>query len=168
MEKVNRLKPEDFLAMRVRHNVLPSVEFIVRDSYGCILFGKRTNEPAKNSYFVPGGNRLKGEALDASLRRVSSDELGLELELKDLRLVAMHDHLFDNNFRDDSCGTHYNPIVFDYDLKKEDSVNMTRFKEQHAGGALWIPRRDIETHPEVHKYSKDYFRGSATIQIVDI
>src|SRR5262245_10728718 len=39
----------------VRCAPLPSLDLIIRDSDGKVLVGLRTNEPAKNYYFVPGG-----------------------------------------------------------------------------------------------------------------
>lgn len=45
-----------------------------------ILLGQRKNAPAKDDWFVPGGRVLKNEPLEQDFKRVSKNELGLEIE----------------------------------------------------------------------------------------
>ena len=41
---------------------------------GKLLVGERTNNPAKGSFFVPGGKVYKNEYLKEALERISKDE----------------------------------------------------------------------------------------------
>ena len=70
-----RLGREEFLEV-VDRAPLVSIDLAVRDAKGRVLLGKRTNEPAKGCWFVPGGRIHKNERLDAAFRRICLDELG--------------------------------------------------------------------------------------------
>ena len=48
------LRQEDFATV-VRSTPLVSLDFIVENSRGEFLLGKRTNRPAQGYWFVPGG-----------------------------------------------------------------------------------------------------------------
>ena len=59
----------------VRCAPLPSFDLIIRDSDGRVLVGHRTNEPAKNYYFVPGGVIRKNETIELAFARILRAEL---------------------------------------------------------------------------------------------
>jgi hypothetical protein len=63
----------------VRNAPLVSIDLIVRDHDGRILVGRRVNQPAKGTWFVPGGSIRKGETLARALARISDAELGVAL-----------------------------------------------------------------------------------------
>jgi colanic acid biosynthesis protein WcaH len=69
------LSRDDFLAV-VTLTPLVSIDLVVVDEEGYILVGKRTNEPAYGTWFVPGGRVNKDETLDAAFERIATDELG--------------------------------------------------------------------------------------------
>ena len=52
------LRQEDFATV-VRSTPLVSLDFIVENSRGEFLLGKRTNRPAQGYWFVPGGRVAK-------------------------------------------------------------------------------------------------------------
>jgi colanic acid biosynthesis protein WcaH len=54
----------------VRCAPLPSIDLIIRDSERRVLVGLRTNEPAKDYYFVPGGVIRKNETLELAFARI--------------------------------------------------------------------------------------------------
>ena len=60
------LRQEDFATV-VRSTPLVSLDFIVENSRGEFLLGKRTNRPAQGYWFVPGGRVQKDETLEAAL-----------------------------------------------------------------------------------------------------
>jgi hypothetical protein len=62
---------EDKFSYIVRCAPLPSLDLIIRDSDRRVLVGFRTNEPAKNYYFVPGGVSARTRALNLFLREFS-------------------------------------------------------------------------------------------------
>jgi len=57
-----------------------SVDLLVRHGDGVVL-GRRTNEPAKGYWFVPGGRVLKGESRREAVHRVADEELGVGVEI---------------------------------------------------------------------------------------
>lgn len=52
------LRQEDFATV-VRSTPLVSLDFIVENSRGEFLLGKRTNRPAQGYWFVPGGGACR-------------------------------------------------------------------------------------------------------------
>ncbi len=64
------LRQEDFATV-VRSTPLVSLDFIVENSRGEFLLGKRTNRPAQGYWFVPGGRVQKDETLEAAFERLT-------------------------------------------------------------------------------------------------
>ncbi|QIO20876.1 NUDIX domain-containing protein [Haloarcula sp. JP-L23] len=62
---------------------LVSVDLVVRTGEGIVLL-KRTNEPAKGEWFVPGGRVRKGERLREAVHRVARTELGVDVTIESL------------------------------------------------------------------------------------
>ena len=62
MDAPQFLSDDDF-AHIVRYAPLVSIDLIVRDLEENVLLGLRANEPAKNTYFVPGGVIRKNETI---------------------------------------------------------------------------------------------------------
>jgi colanic acid biosynthesis protein WcaH len=58
---------------------LVSIDLVVENEKGEKLFGLRTNRPAKDYWFVPGGRILKNEKLDDAFSRLTLNELGVEI-----------------------------------------------------------------------------------------
>jgi GDP-mannose mannosyl hydrolase len=77
------------------------VDGVLRDSSGRVLLVKRSNEPLKNHWWVPGGRVLKGETLQRAFRRKMHEELGLRVKkmhcLGYYEAVDMHHGGIDSN-----------------------------------------------------------------------
>ncbi|MDP7280734.1 MAG: NUDIX domain-containing protein, partial [Candidatus Poribacteria bacterium] len=84
-----------------------------------LLVGKRSNNPAQGSLFVPGGKVYKNEYLTEGLERISKQEIGFSLNTNQVQLKGIYDHIYENNFRDDTCGTHYVTIACQVELPLE-------------------------------------------------
>lgn len=81
-----RLTDEQF--MRVLATApLVSIDLVIRDSKGRILLGRRTNEPAKGKWFVPGGCIQKGETLEQAFERICLDEINERHARSEARFV---------------------------------------------------------------------------------
>ena len=50
---------------------LISIDLVVENEHGELLFGLRNNRPARGFWFVPGGRILKNETLDAAFERLT-------------------------------------------------------------------------------------------------
>lgn len=84
--------PDDEWAIIVRHVPIVSVDLLVRYDGG-ILFGKRTNEPAKGEWFIPGGRVQKGETRHNAVHRVASGELDISVDI--VESLGAFEHIYD-------------------------------------------------------------------------
>jgi colanic acid biosynthesis protein WcaH len=64
------LSPEEFTHV-ARLAPLVSIDIVVRDANRNVLVALRTNEPAKGTYFVPGGCIRKNETINSAFVRNS-------------------------------------------------------------------------------------------------
>lgn len=84
--------PDDDWATIVANVPIVSVDLLVRYDSG-LLLGKRTNEPAKGYWFMPGGRVQKGETRLEAVHRIGNKELGLEVEI--VESLGAFEHLYD-------------------------------------------------------------------------
>jgi colanic acid biosynthesis protein WcaH len=148
-----RLQPEDFDSV-VRLTPLVAIDLIVRSSEGRVLVGRRTNEPAKGRFFVPGGRVTKNETLAAAFRRISLAELGVEKRIEEGRFVGVYEHFYTtNNHEVAGFGTHY--VVLAYELTS--SVEDLLLPDDQHGEFAWLTEAELLRRPEVHQNTKVYF-----------
>lgn len=147
------LEPDRF-ARVVRDSPLVSIDLIVRTPGERVLVGWRNNEPAKETWFVPGGRICKDESLDRAFRRITRAELGRELDRGDSRSLGVYEHFYDTNFREDGqFGTHY--VVLAHELRiGEETMDLPDI--QHAQ-YRWMSLAELRDDPDVHAHVKAYF-----------
>ena len=139
----------------VQHAPLVSIDLVILNQDNQILVGKRRNNPAKGVYFVPGARVLKNESLPTALQRVSKFEL--DLELKKVKFLGIYDHLYDTNFLDEKCGTHYVCIAVQSIVNPSEETRLTaQFAKQHSE-LKWLTKPELLASPDVHQYTKNYF-----------
>lgn len=157
---------------------LVSIDIIVRDiDSDTFLLGKRKNNPAKGTWFVPGSRIYKGESLCDGLVRVCKDEIGYDIRMNDISAlpqqslgpfpIYVYEHVYDNNFMNaldnngESISTHYIVLSQNIALRK-DQINKEIFSNQHEE-IRWFTKEEILENPDVHENTKVYFRpgGSA-------
>ena len=63
---------------------------------GKLLVGERINEPAKGSFFVPGGKVYKNEYLKEALERISEHEIGVRLTSNQVTLNGIYEFILKN------------------------------------------------------------------------
>jgi colanic acid biosynthesis protein WcaH len=137
----------------VRNAPLVSIDLIVENPAGEVLLGLRNNEPARGSWFVPGGSVRKGERLADAFARVARGELGLSLRIGDARLLGVFEHLYDTNFAGaPGVGTHY--VVLAYRVALPDG-DAPRADAQH-GAFRWWPWDRVREDPAVHPNTRPY------------
>jgi colanic acid biosynthesis protein WcaH len=83
--------PDHDWATIVANVPIVSVDLLVRYDGGLIL-GKRTNEPAKGYWFMPGGRVHKNETRSEAVHRIGNDELGLDIEI--VESLGAFEHLY--------------------------------------------------------------------------
>ena len=131
---------------------LISIDLLVQNEYGEYLFGLRNNRPAQGYWFVPGGRVLKNESLDEAFKRLSREELGVELEREQAVFKGIYEHFYDDCVFGEATSTHY--IVLAHQVKvRQDQIILS---EQQHSQTLWVKPDDIQTR-NTHRYTQDYF-----------
>ena len=148
-----RLEREEFLEV-VERTPLVSIDLIVRRGDGRVLLGKRTNEPAKDSWFVPGGRIHKNERLEAAFRRICEAELGQPFAITAAKFRGVFEHLYPTNFASQpGTGTHY--VVLAYELVTSELLDNLP-ADQH-GEFDWFSGQQILSTQAVHENTRAYF-----------
>jgi colanic acid biosynthesis protein WcaH len=151
-----RLEPQDFENV-IRLTPLVSIDMIVRSPDGRILLGRRTNEPAKGCFFVPGGRITKNETITAAFTRLSLAELGVEQAIENARFLGVYEHFYSTNHLErPGFGTHY--VVLAYEtVSPLQTASLP--KDQH-GEYSWKTESELLSCPKVHPHTKAYFTSS--------
>lgn len=148
------MKPEEFENV-IRLTPLVAIDLVVRSPDGRVLVGRRTYEPAKDVFFVPGGRITKNETRAAAFRRISREELGMELSLEAARFLSVNEHFYPTNrFQKKGFGTHYITLAYEIELRLETS----RLPQDQHGEYAWMSPEELLRSPEVHENTKVYFR----------
>jgi len=150
-----RLGREEFLEV-VERTPLVSIDLIVRRRDGQVLLGRRTNEPAKGCWFVPGGRIHKNELLADAFRRICEAELGKPFAIADAEFRGVFEHHYPTNFAEKpGTGTHY--VVLAYELHADDLSGKLP-ADQH-GEFDWFDVQRILTTDGVHGNTRAYFQA---------
>ena len=148
------IAPEDFVNV-IRLTPLVAIDLIVRSPEGRVLVGRRTNEPAKGAFFVPGSRISKNETLAAAFKRITQEELGTQVPIEQAQFVGVYEHLYPTNrFELAGFGTHYIVLAHELQLAIEASTLPT---DQH-GEYAWLLPAELLRSAEVHDNTKAYFR----------
>ncbi len=148
------LTDTDF-ARIVRYAPLVSIDLVIKDPDAHTLVGLRMNEPAKGTYFVPGGVIRKNETIEAAFARILRAETGLQQPLREAKFLGAFEHFYDTNrFGDPAYGTHY--VVLAHELRfaarpvVETDAQHSRFR--------WMSKDEILAAADVHPNTQAYFR----------
>jgi colanic acid biosynthesis protein WcaH len=146
--------PEDLYQTIVSHVPIVAVDFLVYDSNGRYLLGRRRNRPARGFWFVPGGRIYKGETLNRAIKRIFEVEVGV-IPNNDFtyEFVGIYEHFYNDSFWSDNISTHYISFAFRVPLKSIPSDFPTEQFYQFA----WMTRNELLAHPEVHPRCKEFW-----------
>lgn len=154
-KSIVQLSERDFLEV-IERAPLVSIDLVIQDDAGRVLLGRRTHEPAKNTWFVPGGRIRKNETLDAAFLRITTTELGKAIALSQAAPIGVYTHLYKTNFaKVDGIDTHY--VVLAYTLSRAELPEQLP-AEQHSG-YCWISAGEAFRDSEVHPYVLPYFQA---------
>src|SRR5262249_45438399 len=113
------------------------------------------DEPAKGTFFVPGGGVRKNETLEDALDRIALRETGLRVRYSEARFRGVYQHFYRaTRSRSDGPGTHY--VVLAHDIAWPEGVAV-KLDDSHSV-YRWMTEAEILACGEVHEYTKDYFR----------
>ncbi len=118
-----------------------------------VLLGKRRNKPALGYYFTLGGIVKKNESFKEAQKRITKNELGIELNQK-LKFIEIFEHFYDDSIFD-SISTHY--VNHGYLLELDEKLKNLP-QDQHSD-YKWFSIEELLDSNEVHKYVKDYFKN---------
>jgi colanic acid biosynthesis protein WcaH len=153
-----QLAREEFLEV-VERTPLVSIDLIIRRADGRVLLGRRTNEPAKGCWFVPGGRIRKNERLAEAFRRICEGELGKPLAMSDAKFLGVFEHLYPTNFAEKpGIGTHY--VVLAYELNAYELPEKLP-ADQH-GEFDWLDVQRILETDGVHENTRAYFNAGGS------
>jgi GDP-mannose mannosyl hydrolase len=154
--------PKDQFESIVRFTPLISIDLIVRSAANEVLLGLRRNEPARGTWFVPGGRVRKNERFQDAFARIARDELNVELRPDEARFLGVYEHIYEENFAErPGWGTHY--LVLGFEVKLELLPNGTQ--DQHDS-FRWFALEDVLHSPDVHGFTKAYFLDRGPIKVV--
>ena len=139
----------------VENAPLVSVDIIIVNKFGEFLFGKRSNRPAMDSLFFPGGRIHKGEKINRAIERIMLEEVGSKSANNPIFIGYSEHHYSDGVFHDEAgfIKTHYISLAFL--IKSQDDMVIENSSTQHSK-ILWMKKSDALRHKEVHQYCKDY------------
>jgi len=136
---------------------LVAVDLIIRNRDGKVLVARRNDEPAKGYLFNPGGCVFKGEPIEAAFGRIMERETGRRVPYEAARFRGFFQHFYrTNRFGRDDSGTHYVVLAHDVALQEDDTIVLD---ETHSA-YQWLSEAEILAGPDVHEYTKDYFRAA--------
>ncbi len=148
-----KLALEEFKTI-VRDTVLVSLDLLMINERGEVLVGRRTHEPARDYFFVPGGRVMKGETLAAALHRVAKQETGLNVSADQVVIHGIYDHVYDDNcFDDTAISTQYVVIA----CRCAINSNAWIVADHQHESLHFMPIADLIVDPQVHPYTKNYF-----------
>ncbi len=151
------LNAEDYAHYRDTMPVV-SVDMIIFNSEGKALLGKRLNEPARGTWFVPGGRLWKDESLGDATRRISKQEIGVELS--PIRTLGTYEQVY----TDAEKGRHFITMAVVAQLPRPMAEYQLNHDDQHSE-LKWWDTTELLRSPDVHLYSKSYFSASPWNQI---
>lgn len=146
----HRIPPDEWATI-VSNVPIPSVDLLVRYDDG-IIFGHRTNAPAKGYWFVPGGRIHKGETRQDAVHRVAATELGVEVTI--VESLGAFEHFYDTAAADGVDSKHYVANGYVVDVVDGDFTPDAQHSEV----------RVFESPPDpLHEHVRAYFTAAETL-----
>ncbi len=149
--------PKTVFRSLVRWAPTVSIDLIFLNRANAVLLGYRSNRPAKDTWFVPGGRIFKGERIADAMVRIARDETGIEIDPARAEFAGVHEHFYRNSVfsRSYKLPTHYVVLAFRIRLRKDPRL---RGDSQHRE-LRWFSPRDVLRSRMVHANTKAYFRS---------
>jgi len=134
-----------------------SVDLVISHDEGVVL-GRRTNEPAKGYWFVPGGRVYKGETRREAVHRVASEELGVDVEI--VESLGAFEHRYDTADVPGVDSKHYLANGYVMEIVGGEAVVDSELESDDQHEAVQVFREPPES---CHEYVRDYVETAETI-----
>ena len=152
---MTRIVDEDDFAQVVRLAPLVSIDLIIRDPNRNVFVGRRTNEPAKGFYFVPGGRIWKDKTIETAFARILQAETGCRSPLQDVQFRAVFQHFYSSNrYGLGGFGTHYVVLAYELRLDYRPTIILDGQHSEHR----WMSEAELKAASDVHNNTKIFFR----------
>jgi len=139
---MNKLLDADFSQV-VKNAPLVAIDLLISNGNE-ILLGWRNNEPAKSTWFFPGGRIRKDESIAAAYKRIVQTELNLTVAVPVPAFVGVTEAIYDAAFDGSATRTHY--VTLNYQLRL---LELPTPDGQHLH-FKWFRLEDALVTPEVH------------------
>ncbi|GAB6283450.1 MAG: GDP-mannose mannosyl hydrolase [Ignavibacterium sp.] len=148
-----KLSFEDFKFV-LSKTPLFAIDLLIKNDKMKFLLGLRKNAPAKNYYFVPGGRVFKDENLKDALKRISKDEIGIELNINNIKPFGIYEHIYQDNFFEiKNISTHY--IIFA--CESLITININDLPKIQNKNYILLSSEEILASNKIHQFTKNYF-----------
>lgn len=141
-------------------NLLPlvSIDFCILNDKKEMLFVERNCRPAQGFLFTPGGRIFKNESLINATKRITKEEIGLELNFDEMIFMGIYDHFYEDSAYDQEISTHYVnfPHLIELDREKTNSIKVKYGSNHQHSGFKWFELQEAIDSKRIHKYSKIY------------
>jgi colanic acid biosynthesis protein WcaH len=135
----------------IRNVPIVSIDLVVQSADGVIL-GKRTNEPAKGEWFVPGGRVHKHERLVDATHRVANAELGIDVKI--VERLGSYEHRYHDAELEGVGGKHY--LANGFVVETDATVGDMTFDDQHGDVRAFAPAGlPVDLHENTAAYLID-------------
>ena len=137
--------PLDLYEKILEHSVISAVDIVIYNKEGEVFLAKRTQEPCKGQWWIPGGRQVKGEMPKETAIRKAKEEIGIEIEIE--KPIMIEDEIFDKTaFENVKTGVHYLTRVY---LAKYvgGEIILDRTQSEYK----WIKKIDKSFHKYVKK-----------------
>ncbi|MEM7246540.1 MAG: GDP-mannose mannosyl hydrolase [Acidobacteriota bacterium] len=137
----------------VRLTPLISIDLVIRSGENTLL-GLRSNRPARDTWFVPGGRIRKDESFADAFRRLTEVELGREVAIDSATFLGHYEHFYEDNVGGTDFSTHYVVLAYELEFSEDEDLPAS----QHRDWRWWSPE-ELLACDDVHENTKAYFRG---------
>ncbi len=145
--KVTQLLDKDFYKQVVAQLPILCIDtFLVNPKSKKYLLVKRCNNPAKGTYWLPGGRMIKGESFFEGAQRKCSEEIGISIEAK--QVLGIYNVLFPDS--EWGTPTHTPGIGVLATCSSEESVSLNELHEDHK----WVSLSEPNTIDYIDKMRK--------------
>jgi ADP-ribose pyrophosphatase YjhB (NUDIX family) len=133
--------PRDIFEQILEWAVIPTFDLIIEIEGKGFLLVKRTIEPYKNQWALPGLRMYKDEGIDDALVRIATQEVGIEIDPTQKVLVGQYVGKFktEHQRQDLSTGYYFKlPASTEITINREHFSSFKLTKEVPAGtGAMY-------------------------------
>ncbi|ASN86348.1 GDP-mannose mannosyl hydrolase [Pectobacterium versatile] len=156
MADKNQWLDADVFRTIVHHTPLISIDLLVYNDKKQVLLGKRVNRPAQGMWFVPGGRIAKGERIHDAFLRLTYEELGIAIDIKQASYLGLYEHHYSDSIfttEDEQISTHYVVNAFKLFIPNEVIPPKVQHNEYD-----WFTEDELLTSPLVHIHTRWYFQ----------